>query len=390
MMGHNPEDDRKGERMHQATREEPRPLALLRRCTGAYPQATTMAAKINEAWSRYPEAFRDFSYVPAYDATNKIVSDHGVSEEKSGEEIDEDFAALEALLRWRLTKGVYEFDPEIFDEVASTQLDGELPIELFFRLPERCVYAKVPGAAGARLGVGSLGRLLGFFAHLGWDEKRRMTELVVTLDHEGGLRGHSLDLAAPTVVGCLAKWHDVVLGSPGALDALEREVGKEARDAIADPSTRQERLELDAALLKPFLSLILYLCAANAEISARDGSDRRPANPVPKRVKKRGEKLFAAQEVREWDVAYRTGAALRRARSEDARPGGSGTGRRQRPHVRRAHWHTFWTGPRSGEQTPILKWLPPIPINVDDPDELPAVVRDVTGARPEKPEPPAC
>ncbi len=61
----------------------------------------------------------------------------------------------------------------------------------------------------------------------------------------------------------------------------------------------------------------------------------------------------------------------------DARPGGSGEGRTMRPHVRRAHWHTFLTGPRSGEQTPILKWLPPIPINVDNPGELPVVVRDV-------------
>ena len=99
---------------------------------------------------------------------------------------------------------------------------------------------------------------------------------------------------------------------------------------------------------------------------------------MPRRVKKRGQKLFAAREVSEWDVAYRLGAALRRARSsEESRPSGSGAGRRKRAHVRRAHWHTYLTGPRSAKQKPSIKWLPPIAVNVDDADNLPAVVREV-------------
>ena len=52
----------------------------------------------------------------------------------------------------------------------------------------------------------------------------------------------------------------------------------------------------------------------------------------------------------------------------------SAAGTRPRAHIRRAHWHRFWTGPRDGERTPRVKWLPPIPVNVDDLDAMPAVV----------------
>ena len=44
-----------------------------------------------------------------------------------------------------------------------------------------------------------------------------------------------------------------------------------------------------------------------------------------------------------------------------------------RPHVRAAHWHTFWVGPRSAkfpDRKPIIRWLPPIPIGMDWKTEL--------------------
>ena len=51
-----------------------------------------------------------------------------------------------------------------------------------------------------------------------------------------------------------------------------------------------------------------------------------------------------------------------------------------RPHIRRAHWHTYWVGPMDEvypKRKTILKWLPPIPVNVTDVEKLPVVVREV-------------
>lgn len=50
------------------------------------------------------------------------------------------------------------------------------------------------------------------------------------------------------------------------------------------------------------------------------------------------------------------------------------------PHVRAAHWHTFWVGPRSAtfpDRKPIIRWLPPIPIGMDWRRELPTNIHMV-------------
>ena len=70
----------------------------------------------------------------------------------------------------------------------------------------------------------------------------------------------------------------------------------------------------------------------------------------------------------------RLGAALRAAyHARETAPEGAGAS--VRPHVRRAHWHTYRIGEGRAER--VLRWLPPIPVNVTDVGELPAVIRRV-------------
>jgi hypothetical protein len=121
------------------------------------------------------------------------------------------------------------------------------------------------------------------------------------------------------------------------------------------------------------LSLALYLCSTAAEIAGPG----RPANPTPVRTRRRGERLLPADGPRKWDVGVRLGAALRAAATAheaQAAQRSSAEGRHVRPHVRRAHWHTYLCGSRDA---PIreLRWLPPIPVAVEDYDDLPSVIR---------------
>lgn len=80
-----------------------------------------------------------------------------------------------------------------------------------------------------------------------------------------------------------------------------------------------------------------------------------------------------------WDVGVRLGAALRRAyHDQDTAviPDTTETGRaRPRAHVRVAHWHTYLTG--EGRVNRVLRWIPPVPVNVGSLDSLPASVRVV-------------
>src|SRR5690606_19317532 len=98
----------------------------------------------------------------------------------------------------------------------------------------------------------------------------------------------------------------------------------------------------------------------------------------PKKVRK-GPRMFASREPVTWHVGLRIGSELRRGH-EQAQPANEGSGTRTvRPHVRGAHWHLYWTGPKNKPQTPVLHWIPPtlIAFNPDSDEELPAVIHPV-------------
>jgi len=81
-------------------------------------------------------------------------------------------------------------------------------------------------------------------------------------------------------------------------------------------------------------------------------------------------------------VGVRMGAALRRAKMSAPRdtPEAGGEGKQRsspRAHVRRAHWHGYWTGPRDGEQKFVLKWLSPVLVGGGEEKELPVTIRPV-------------
>jgi hypothetical protein len=87
--------------------------------------------------------------------------------------------------------------------------------------------------------------------------------------------------------------------------------------------------------------------------------------PSEKRTKK-GLRFFPPDKATVIEVGIRVGAALKRAKAQYSSQGISGYGSRI-PHVRRAHYHHFWIGPKSKPDL-IAKWLPPIFVNIDKGD----------------------
>ena len=77
---------------------------------------------------------------------------------------------LGALAAWRVTQGIYRFDPTTFDALWKTPVTGDIPTEVLFHLPEWCVYIPTPDQTWQ----GST--LNGFFAHLEHDMNDRRTE----------------------------------------------------------------------------------------------------------------------------------------------------------------------------------------------------------------------
>jgi hypothetical protein len=271
-------------------------------------------------------------------------------------------AALMALASWRVTKGIYRFDPDLFRAVWETPLEGNLPKELLYRLPEWCVYLESPGADF----LGS--ELRGFFAHLEHDTNNKNTELRLVLDIEDG---PGQDVLVPVVM-ILTGYHTL----QQALAAVrESGITQAAQIGMSLPDVpREDRIAYRRAV-EPLVSLVLYLCSIGSEIRDGSGGSRIPARPKPTKTK-RGERLFQAERQTTWEVGYRIGAALRQAidqeRTEHPEESTEAHIRPSpRPHIRRAHWHSYWTGPRKDrkKQEIVTRWLSPIPVKVGHEDE---------------------
>jgi hypothetical protein len=267
---------------------------------------------------------------------------------------------LGALAAWRVTQGVYRFDPTVLDALWETPVTGDIPTEVLFHLPEWCVYLPTPGATwhGANLH--------GFFAHLEHDVNDKRTEMRFVLDLTGPGGDELVVLPIHPGKGGVAE----------GLAAMVRESARQTPVSVPMPDGLVEGLTDDVS---PLVSLVLYLCSQAAEFRDGSGGDRRPARPQPVKTRK-GLRLFPPERPTPWEVGYRLGAALRKAVADREAPGGpSETHASPRPHVRRAHWHSYWVGQKSQPEarSVVLKWLPPIPVNVQDTGDLTTTVRDV-------------
>lgn len=255
-------------------------------------------------------------------------------------------ALISGIAAWRVTQGVYRFDPDLYRMLLEQPMEGTLPCEALYRMPEWAVYIETPGMKfphGNR-------ELVGFLVHLDWNEdSRKANELRFVLFSDNGFRAiMSILLGDWTIDEAIQQLYASALRNSG-------EFGRQLETVpVAEV--------LPPGYFTKLINLTLYLCAENADMPPR----MHPST----RVTVAG-KLQPPKEPREWDVGMRIGAAIRKYENEKTeRPAirEENLGHnRPRPHVRRAHWHSFWTGPKESENRKLLiRWLPPIPVNVHD------------------------
>jgi hypothetical protein len=221
----------------------------------------------------------------------------------------------------------------------------------------------------------------GCFAFVDWEPRfGGRAELCLIADTPE----HGLLPAAPIVLG--GSIEDGMRAAMGDYMGLAATIG--------GPQISIEQVEklapATARAAEPIVSLCLYLCSEEPDIAGMlPKMPAQPVRPSPVRVKG-GEKTFAADSPRIWGAGWRLGAILRKAHREANQPEpkealeGDPARRGPAPHIRRAHWHTFWTGPRNGApRKPALKWIPPIPVAFREfqPDTLPAVVHRVSNVK---------
>jgi len=248
---------------------------------------------------------------------------------------------LTAALLWTQTKMVYRYDREFIAEIASSPLTGNIPIDILYRLPYYCIYVEAPVVI-----FGEESR--GFFAWMEYDVNNKMPELRLLY-----LMRDNYTISVPVLLpgGGLDESNNALYES-----AMQRS-SIDVKSALADLSGKS------LAAIKPditaAINLVLYVCSEDADIRPASRQRVTPTGQTPK-------------QCTAWDVGVRIGSALRKASdaatsSRPVKPRESAT-TSPRPHMRRAHWHHYWTGPRWGARKLVLKWVHPVLVGSGDGD----------------------
>lgn len=320
-----------------------RPLRLVELAERALPGCWSALDRMREGRGRDLPEWPTWCYLPiaaglAVATRGAPIPELGFSARLAGAGLG---APLVALAAWRVTQGIWDYDEDLYRDLWETPVEGRLPTDALWRLPEWAPYVCLRDVTwhGAQLH--------GFVPWLEWDAHGGPPELRLLLDVDGAglaeLPALSLHLDADTVDECLHRAADEAVRQ-GAPHLPLAAVGQ----LRAAPAAQIE-------LVRHLLSLVLYLCSSEPDLT------RRPP-PGPSSYKK--PVLRPPQQPTLWPVGLRIGAALRAAAAQDRGEPGEATGAHVRPHVRRAHWHAYWLGPRAedraAERRLDLRWISPV------------------------------
>ena len=234
---------------------------------------------------------------------------------------------------WARSKQVYKFDAELELYLTSTE-EVELPVRILDRLPYHTFYVDF-----ADEGIFK-SNYHGAFLHIVPEQAGYLVFVMIVKDD-----GHSRSSKMALVPG----------NDPDGTFFFSKE-------SLAD--TDRINCDLDWTTFVLFIvNALLYLCANNSEVeeSILTKQTYRPSKTIKNRF----------SEVRQWECGYRYGAAVRKSKANgkgslqnnnEAAPQDARKIRSRRTvieHVRRAHWHHYWTGKRDEERKLILHWIPP-------------------------------
>lgn len=264
-----------------------------------------------------------------------------------------DAQVIAVLAPWRLSKEVFVIDKGL--ETLLTQQASEditIPSHILLQLPYPCFYVQTSL-------LQYMGKTLhGFFVNLEYDVNNDDKELrFLFVTDSNSFFAHPIHIDENDIETSLN--HTLSEAQQSA-----KEIGPEASHMLMKTQTSSHLKELKT-LLNSALEIVLYLCSVNAEIEENPEKAKKTKRN-PSNIKDR----FA--EIRQWDVGVRIGNALRTALhrktsdSNEETAASTNTHASPRTHMRRGHWHNYWTGPKSGTRKLVLKWTAPTIVGAAD------------------------
>lgn len=340
------------------------PLALLKDISSAFPNAWTDMECLHMGNGRNGlPSWPTWCYAPM--AAASAVASRSFPNTYDGHISAMPYAqAIAALAPWRLSKEVFVMDEGMQELLFEQADDLKLDPDTLLCLPYPCFYIQFAPNTEFFDTLYD-----GVFVHLEYDTETGDRELrLLYLKASGRTMGVPIHIDAGTIEESIDRTLDE------AYSNVPSEQHEIRRALLAESAANDEM----ALAYKKTLQLVLYVCAQNAEIapSSEQAFYTRRSTTIKDRY----------AEIRKWDVGVRIGNAVRAYKRRSASsPESSGTHSSPRPHMRRGHWHSFWTGPKAAasERKLILKWVAPTFVCVSEDKDMPVTLHHITESKAE-------
>ena len=262
------------------------------------------------------------------------------------------------LKKWHRYKQVYRFHKSLADRLAETNLNGFYPT-ILENLPFKTFYIdmsafKIPADLQPTYKDSTPDKnniLLGALVNIMRD------------DHSGDLETGEL---CPSYV-----MHMMLYSQPSRFAWTRYVYRADKKVGLKDGFPSGPIMDSLGDFVPAFLvNAVIYIASNNSDIA-----------PTPKRKAKRNpkinpRKLLLENSIQDWSAGYVIGPKIEKALQEyNTEYEITGTHNAPRPHVRGAHWHHYWTGPKDGERTLILRWVDETLVNCTDEKFLPITER---------------
>lgn len=330
------------------------PMKALRRIKVLFPHVFEMIDMVVESREKEVRDKWDHGVVYGPVALTRAAKEEVSGEEDIVQQAPLELALITALAGWRKAKTLYDFAPELSEEIikAAQRTDLTMPVDAL-SLPYWCIYIR-PNVPEWDID--------GFFVY--YDEfidketGRHFQEIRFTALDKSGRPGPTPYLIINpeddeiSIQDCLGNNHKTL----DEIDLRENlaMAGQTMRFPVDELHATIDKLEERTAQL---LSFVLYLSAVNADV-------KKDAKHVFRRTKKVRD---IPREVEYLHVGEEAAVRIRDLRQSAAKQGESLGGHHRSPaaHIRRAHWHTFRIG--EGRKKTRVKWLAPMLINPSAP-----------------------
>lgn len=289
-----------------------------------------------------------------------------------------DAVESECLKRWESSKQVYRVNGTLWDELTLGDT-AELPMTVFGRLPYDCIFvqhhdiSRVPVIEG---GVYVEYDRAGYFCWLDADVLNiGLLHTTVTVVLENGTSFIDPDLSGKVSPVRIKLDDGVTIGQ--YLDMSKAKVKDALRTDSGDLLTGDgtDTIAGDYALRVVEESGLRQLLGALMYISSKEADVRTVYVPQKSQTRKSRQADCAIH-----DVGFRIAPQLSDVRRVYERGEGGHTvgetGRHVAPHVRRGHWHGYWTGARDNPTGLEIKWIAPTVVNASR-GELEGTVHDL-------------